>query len=149
MRRYLALKERQKSAGRGDAVGAEAHELGGSVEKLIEQSFRLVADDAVRRGPGDDLVEDGKRPGQGIAHITGNTRKPRLEHQDADPGAVKGLAAPGDPRSISHSRAIHWLQTMRRRRLPVCDLPSEIFVSEAATGNRLQIDAGRPSPQSA
>src|SRR5271165_4519303 len=102
MRRYLALIERQKPASRGDAVGAEAHEFFGGVEKPAEQPLGLVADDAARRGPWHDLVKNRKRPGLGIAHIAGNTRKPRLEHQDADPGSVKRLAAPGDPRNVSH-----------------------------------------------
>jgi hypothetical protein len=56
MSRYLALIERQKPAGRGDAVGTEADELFGRVEKFIEQPFGLVADDAARRGAGHDLV---------------------------------------------------------------------------------------------
>jgi hypothetical protein len=55
MRRYLALVERQKPAGRGDAVGAEADELFGRVEKRVEKAFGLSQ--TTRRGeaPGTTL----------------------------------------------------------------------------------------------
>jgi len=102
MRRYLAPVEREKPASRRYAVGAEARELDGGVEKFVEQPLGLVADDAARRGSGHDLVKNRKRPSLGVAHIAGNTREPCLEHQDADSGAIKRLAAPGDPRGLNH-----------------------------------------------
>ena len=46
MRRDLALKKRQKPAGRGDAVGAEANELIGGGKEFVEQPFRPFANDA-------------------------------------------------------------------------------------------------------
>ena len=47
MRGDLALIERQKPAGRGDAVGAELHELGGGVEKRVDAALAICRDDAV------------------------------------------------------------------------------------------------------
>ena len=124
MRGYLALVERQKSTGRGDAVGAEANELLGGAKKFVEQSLGLVADDATRRCAGHDLVKNRKRPGPGIAHITRDARKPGLEDQDADPGAVKRLAAMRDPRCLGHViRAIRRRQRWHSR-LPICCFPA-------------------------
>src|SRR6516165_7210290 len=107
MCRYLALKERQEPAGRSDAVGPQPHELAGSAEKFVEQPRCLVADDTAGGGAGHDLEQNRKRPGLGVAHIPRDPRKPRLKHQDPDPGPVERLAAPGNPCSLSH-RATHW-----------------------------------------
>jgi hypothetical protein len=65
-------------------IGAQPHELVGGGEKLIEQPLRFVADDATRRGARHDLVQNRKRPRQGVAHIARDAREPRLQHQDAD-----------------------------------------------------------------
>src|SRR6516165_6839682 len=107
MCRYLPLKERQESAGRSDAVGPQPHELAGSAEKFVEQPRCLVAYHAAGRGAGHDLEQNRKRPGLSVAHITRDPRKPRLKHQDADPGPVERLAAPCNPCSLSH-RTTHW-----------------------------------------
>src|SRR5436190_10869761 len=67
-----------------------------------------MAHDAVGRRAGHNLVEHRKWPGSAVAHIAGDARKARLEHQDADPGAVERLAAMGDAGNIvRHHRQLN------------------------------------------
>src|SRR5690349_4542977 len=105
----LALVERQKPAGRRDAVRTEPNELLGGGKEFVQQTLSLFAHDALRRGAAHDLVEDWERPGLGIPHIAGYTREPRLQHQDPDPGAVERLTPVSYARCCRHfTPPIRW-----------------------------------------
>jgi hypothetical protein len=87
------LKERKKTAVGGDRLGPLGHEIGGGVEEILKQSGRTVQHDLLGAGTLDHAVQHGKRPSGGVAHVAGDAGELRLQHQDAEGGAVDGLAA--------------------------------------------------------
>src|SRR5262249_23183807 len=105
--RDLVLEQREEAAVRGDAVGAQINQLARAVQKSIEEAVGALAHHPLRRSPLDHLVEHRERPGLGVAHVAWNAREPRLQHQDAEGGAVDRLAAVGDALVVGAIRHRH------------------------------------------
>src|SRR5439155_7744208 len=93
----LALELDEESTVRGDRAHALALELARAVDERPQQPRRALADDTIRIGAGDAVVADGKRKGRGVAHVAGDARKPRVEHEDPDREAVLVEAARDAP----------------------------------------------------
>ena len=93
MRGELLLKDREKTARRGDAVGAFADQFFGRLQEGGAQALALLVDDDARTCTGHNLIEHRERPRQCIARIAGRARPFRIEHENSHARAIDGLSA--------------------------------------------------------
>ncbi len=146
--RKLALEQREEAAIGGNRLGAEPDEIARRLDEIRQQPGRTLEHHLLGAGAADHTIQHRERPGRAIAHIAGNPRKPRLQHQDTQRNAVDRLPATRDPRRLGRCENIgHHLS-----RLPVhrhasrrIDAPSPDSMSAWTKMKRNFIDFGQNS----
>src|SRR5213079_516831 len=89
---------------RRDRPNALVREGARALDERGKQSLGAAPDDEVGAGAAHPVVAHGERERGRVAHVAGDAREPRVEHEDADGEAVLVLAAthaPGGHRPYS------------------------------------------------
>src|SRR5688572_23405642 len=141
MRRKLLLVEREKAAGRRDAIDALGDQLVRRVGEALEQvAIVQRVDHLVRHRAAHDLVLHRERPGLRIADVAVEALETCIEHQDADRYAVVdaiGAGHHGRAASVSEPMAA---EASAASNSPVslsasgCSLPAKRSIANASIG---------------
>ena len=126
MRGQLALEQREEAAVGGDRLGALAPVPPRRRGNRGSSPAAPLQHHAFGRGALHHAVQHRERPGRGVAHVAGDAREPRLQHQDAERGAVARAVPPfamllmfsPSARQLAgnHRGAREWASQPRRRR---------------------------------